>query len=310
MEICILLIKQILQLLLMVFMGYLIVRFHVLKDMDSRVLSAIVLYLIVPCVMINAFQVEFTKEKLQGLLLAFSASVLLLISLLFLTWAFRRIFHLTTVEWTSVYYSNSGNLIIPLITYILGEEWVLYASVFLSVQTIMLWTHCKNAFSHEDHIDWKKIFGNLNLISILVGILLFFLKIRFPEIIEGTLRSVGNMIGPLSMIITGMLIGNMNLKAVFSNKRLYLITFLRLIGYPLITIAILRFSRLASLMPEGKTILLVTFLALTTPSASTVTQMAQVYEDDGAYAGAINVMTTLLCIFTMPVLVFLYQVIL
>ena len=60
-------------------------------------------------------------------------------------------------------------------------------------------------------------------------------------------------------------------------------------------------------LPDGKMILLVTFLALLTPAASTVTQMAQVYGEDGEYAGAIGVITTLLCIFTMPVFVFLYQ---
>ena len=44
-----------------------------------------------------------------------------------------------------------------------------------------------------------------------------------------------------------------------------------------------------------------------TPSASTLTQMAQVYGKDADYASAINVVTTLLCIVTMPLMVALYQ---
>ncbi|RGY98441.1 AEC family transporter [Clostridium sp. AM58-1XD] len=309
MQISILLIKQILQLFFMVLMGYAVVKLHLLKDDDSKILSKLVLYLITPCVMINAFQVDFTKEKMNGLLLTFAAGILLQALLLFATWFLRSVFHLNVVEWTSVYYSNSGNLIIPLITYILGEDWVLYASGFLSVQMIMLWTHCKNAFSHEGKIDLKTIFGNINMISIFAGIILFFLKIRLPEVVNGTLHSVGNMIGPICMIVTGMLIGNMDLKAVFSNKRIYFITFLRLVAFPLAAIVILYASHLAALMPDGKTILLVTFLAVITPSASTITQMAQVYGDDAKYASAINVMTTLLCILTMPAIVFLYQLV-
>ena len=63
MQISILLMKQILELFLMIFMGYVIVKTGLLKDEDSKVISKIVLYLIIPCVIINAFQVEYTDDK-------------------------------------------------------------------------------------------------------------------------------------------------------------------------------------------------------------------------------------------------------
>ena len=66
-------------------------------------------------------------------------------------------------------------------------------------------------------------------------------------------------------------------------------------------------SSLASFAENGSQILLVTLLATITPSASTITQMAQVYGKDARYAGAINVITTLLCMITMPIMVYLYQ---
>ena len=69
----------------------------------------------------------------------------------------------------------------------------------------------------------------------------------------------------------------------------------------------LKLSGLAHLVPDGQTILLVSLLATCTPSASTITQMAQIYGTDADYASAINVVTTLLCIFTMPLMVALYQ---
>ena len=69
MDISVLLIEQIAQLFIMIFMGYLIVKMGLLKDTDSKVLSKIVLYLIVPCVIINAFQVDYTPDTINGLLL-------------------------------------------------------------------------------------------------------------------------------------------------------------------------------------------------------------------------------------------------
>ena len=309
MNISILLMQQIVQLFLMIFMGYLIVKTGLVRDDDSKVLSKIILYLIVPCVIINAFQVDYTKDTVKGLLIAFAASVMTQVILLVVISVAGKLLHLNEVEVASVYYSNSGNLIVPIVTFILGQEWVLYGCVFMSVQLVFLWTHCKKIISREASYDWKKIILNINMISIFIGVILFFTGIRLPEIIGNTLASVGTMIGPASMIVTGMLFAGMNLKQIFANKRVYFITFLRLIAVPLIALVLIKLSNLASFSADGNKIMLIVFLAIITPSASTVTQMCQVYGNDSRYASAINVMTTLLSIITMPVMVMLFQMI-
>lgn len=309
MNISILLMQQIVQLFLMIFMGYLIVKTGLVRDDDSKVLSKIILYLIVPCVIINAFQVDYTTDTVKGLLIAFAASVMTQVVLLIVISAAGKLLHLNEVEIASVYYSNSGNLIVPIVTFILGQEWVLYGCVFMSVQLVFLWTHCKKIISREASYDWKKIILNINMISIFIGVVLFFTKICLPEIIGNTLASVGTMIGPASMIVTGMLFAGMNLKQIFANKRVYFITFLRLIAVPLIALVLIKLSNLASFSADGNKIMLIVFLAIITPSASTVTQMCQVYGNDSKYASAINVMTTLLSIITMPVMVMLFQMI-
>lgn len=309
MNISILLMQQIVQLFLMIFMGYLIVKTGLVRDDDSKVLSKIILYLIVPCVIINAFQVDYTTDTVKGLLIAFAASVMTQVILLVVISVAGKLLHLNEAEVASVYYSNSGNLIVPIVTFILGQEWVLYGCVFMSVQLVFLWTHCKKIISREASYDWKKIILNINMLSIFIGVILFFTKIRLPEIIGNTLASVGTMIGPASMIVTGMLFAGMNLKQIFANKRVYFITFLRLIAVPLIALVLIKFSNLASFSADGNKIMLIVFLAIITPSASTVTQMCQVYGNDSRYASAINVMTTLLSIITMPVMVMLFQMI-
>ena len=94
MHISLLLMEQIIQLFLMIFMGFVIVKARLLKSEDSRVLSVIVLYLIVPCVIINAFQVDYTKDTVQGLLIALAASVLTQIVLLIVISVFGKLIHL------------------------------------------------------------------------------------------------------------------------------------------------------------------------------------------------------------------------
>ena len=307
MHISMLLMEQIVELFIMIFMGFAIVKAGIVKDEESKVLSKIVLYLVIPCVIVNAFQVDYTAQTVKGLMIAFVASVILQIILLIIVAVMGKVLSLNEVEVASVYYSNSGNLIVPIVTFILGKEWVLYGCVFMSVQLVFLWTHCKKIISRERSYDWKKIVLNINMISIAVGVVLFFTRIRLPEVIDNTIGAVGNMIGPASMIVTGMLFAGMNLKQIFVNKRVYFVSFLRMLVVPLIALVLIKGSRLADLSADAPKIMLIVFLAVITPSASTVTQMCQVYGNDSQYASAINVVTTLSAIITMPVMVLLFE---
>ena len=308
MHISLLLMNQIIQLFIMIFMGFIIVKAKLLKAEDSKILSVIVLYLIIPCVIINAFQVDYTPQTVKGLLIALVGSVMTQVILLIVVSILGRVFHLNEVEVASIYYSNSGNLIVPIVMFILGKEWVLYGCVFMSVQLVFIWTHCKKIISRESTYDWRKIVLNINMISIAIGIVLFLTRIHLPAIINNTLSAVGSMIGPASMIVTGMLFAGMDFKQIFANKRVYFVSFFRLIIVPVIALFLIKCSQLSTFSSNGNKLMLIVFLAIITPSASTVTQMCQVYENDSQYASAINVVTTLLAIVTMPLMVMLFQI--
>ncbi|MBV7273987.1 AEC family transporter [Clostridium sp. PL3] len=303
-----LLMKQIAELFLIMVMGFVLVKTNLLKAEESKSLSVVVLYLVMPCVIINAFQIKYTESIQKGLILAFTAAVLIHIVLLILVKILEKIFHLDAVEKASMMYSNAGNLIIPIVTSILGKEWVIYSSAFISVQLILLWTHGRMMLCEERKIDLKRIFLNINIITIFFGILLFVTRLQLPDIIIKTLESVSVMIGPISMVVVGMLIGNMSFKQIFAYKRIYIVTFLKMIVCPVIILLLLKYSGIANLSSNGKMILLISLLATITPSASAVTQMAQIYEKNGEYASVINVVTTIVCIITMPIIVWLYQI--
>lgn len=87
---------------------------------------------------------------------------------------------------------------------------------------------------------------------------------------------------------------------------MWLVAALRLVVVPLAGIAFLKFSGIAGLVADGQSILLITLLATAAPSASTIVQLAQVYDQDPHHASAINVLTTLLCIASIPFMTMLY----
>ena len=71
----------------------------------------------------------------------------------------------------------------------------------------------------EEKLEWKKIFLNVNIISIIAGIVLFLFRIKLPAGVQDVLGMMNNMIGPLGMLLAGMAIAEVPLKSIFTKKR-------------------------------------------------------------------------------------------
>lgn len=288
-------------------MGFALVRSGLMKSRDSWGLSIASLYVISPCMIITAFQVDMTQEVQQGFLLALGAALVVQLLYMLLGWAFGKLLHLDAIEKASAIYSNCGNLIIPLVLMMLGQDMVIYCTAYMVFQTFFLWSHGKNLIMGSGKTDWRRILLGVNMIGVYVGLVLFITGWRLPGPVYNAASSVGQMIGPAAMLITGMLMGGMDFKEFRSYKRLPIPVILRLVVFPLAALALLKFSNIAALAPNGEMVLLITLLAAAAPSASNINQMAQIYDRDAGYASSINVVTILCCIVTMPLLVALYQ---
>ena len=302
--------KKILSLFLVMALGIVLVRCGIVRSQDSKVLSMISLYLVMPCVIISSFQVEYQPEILNGLLLALAASALLHLVLIVVVGILGKVLKLDGVEETSLIYSNAGNLIIPIVTAILGKEWVIYTSAFLSVQLFLLWSHAKMKLCGEKGIDLKKILTNINMIAIAAGALLYWFRVVLPAPLQNTMSTVGNMMGPMGMLLAGMAIAEKPLREVFCTRRNYLPTVLRLVVCPLVVLVLLWVCHASSWVTDGKNILMTVYLAAITPACATVTSMAQLYDRDAAHSSALYVLTTLLSIVSMPVMIGLFDLLL
>jgi len=305
--VAVLLIRKIVQLFLIMVFGYILVKAHILKAEESVVLSKLSIYLITPCVILNSFQVDFTPDIQDGLILGFVMATALLTFLVLVGKVCEKTFSMNEIEKASVIYSNSINLTVPIVAYVLGEEWVIYTSSFMSVQLIFLWSHCVSLFAGKGNMNLKKMLFNPNMIAIFLGLLMLVSGLRPPLIINETLSSVGEMLGPASMLITGMVVAKTDLKEMICRKRIYLVMLMRMIASPLVVLLLIKAVQGYIEIANADKILLIIFLAVMAPSASIITQFSQLYEKDAEYAGAINILTTLSCIVTMPIFVFLYE---
>ncbi|MEF9945735.1 MAG: AEC family transporter [Lachnospiraceae bacterium] len=307
MEISILLAQNIISMFLMGIIGYIVVKIGLLKGEDSKPLSSFTVYVFCPCMMISSFQIDYTTDKMRGLLLAAAAAVVVHILFILGTNVLGKCFHFNPTEKASLIYSNAGNIIIPLVYAVLGKEWVFYSLAYIFVQNILIWTHGKLMISGIREKSIRKIICNPNIVAMMVGLSLFVLRLRLPSVLGKCIEGMGNMIGPASMLVIGMLFAKVDVKWIFRQKRIYLICFLRLVFFPAIIVLLIWGSGITSIHPDAFYILMVVLLASSAPVAAMVTQIAQVYGGDAKYASVINAMTVLFCTITMPVIVFFYE---
>lgn len=308
MELSFLLMQQIVSMVMMGLAGYILGKSRLVTAEQSRVLSCVCVYLVVPCCLITSFSSKRDLSKLSGLALGLMCGVL--IHLLYLAVnkvVFRGRLALTREEQASVIYNNAGNLIMPMVQSILGLEYVLYTSPYMLVQNLLMWTHGQKLMGGEQKLSVRKIVTNPAMMGIEIGMLLFVTGIPLPATLRSAMESLGGCIAPLSMVVTGILMSSLDLKQAFCQARIYWVSAIRLLVLPLLSMVVLVAVNRVWPHADATNILTVSLLCAIGPSASTITQQAQLYRNPNAgYVSSINVLTTIACAVTMPIMTMLF----
>ena len=301
------LLQQIAQLFIIIFLGWAIVKAGILKSEDSKTLSMVLLYIITPCVILNAFQIERTVDTVRMMELSLLSAVILSVLSIVLGGLLAKPFRLDIVETASVMYPNCTNMVIPLVIGAFGEDWVIYVTCYSMVQTILVWTHARILISGKRKISLRDLVCNVNILAIMLGLFLFVFQLRLPGVIQSAFSMAGYTIGPVAMLIIGMLMAGIDMQRLRSYRQIWKPVLLRLIVLPVILVCVAKYSGLAALAPHGETLIIISLLSVIAPSANIVPQFSQMFGRDALYASLINTVTMLLCIITMPLMITLFQ---
>ena len=293
--------------MLFVIVGFILVRIHLLKVEDSQPLSTLMVYIMQPCLIINAFQIEITPERLHNYLIAIVFSSSAFILWILLTLILRKPLKLSPVVQATLAYPNVGNLILPVVSMVLGNEMVFYASAAQIPMNILFWTHGAIILQDSKKINWKKIFLNPNLIAVTIGLFLLVTRLKLPEVIATTITGFSNAVASVSMLMVGIVIAKSDLLDLVRFKKTYLVIFARQILCPLAVMLVLFLTGIPGRHPQIIPILTTSFIGLCAPPASSVSQVAILYDECPEEATRYNVMGMVFCVVTIPVMVACFQ---
>ena len=301
-----LLIQQVLIMFLLAAVGYICFRTKKITMEGCRTISNILIYLSLPCVIINSFLVEFSTEKLLGLVYSSLAAALVMVVSIIIS---KLFFGKDAVLNFASAFSNPGFFGIPLIVATLSDGAVFYVAAFIAFVNLLQWSYgvalLTTGNTNTGKTSWKellpspkRLFTAPFMIATIIGLFFFLTRIPMPDLIHKGIQYISGLNTPLAMFTIGIYLAQTNPAKMFRKPKLYLLSAVRLFIIPLLSMAVL--FLLPAEFAELKMALLIVAAC---PTGSNVAVYAQLYDSDYTYAVETVIISTLLSIITIPLIV-------
>lgn len=301
-------------LFLLMICGYLCRKFGVIDNTASKNLSKLIICVGQPMMIIGALNnADYTEENLELALyttiISFAIHIVVGIIAFFICRKMKNVNHAKLIEFGLIF-TNCGFLGFPVLDSIFGDGKGSFMGAFYVIAFhIFLWTWGIAILARKrDDIKLtpKKALLNYGTVPCAIGILLYLLKPVFvlPDSFGKFFSYLGGLCTPISVLITGGLLATVSLVSMFKNIKLYVVSFLKLLVFP---VAVCFLTKLCGLS-DIYVILATVMVGL--PCASTVTMLAELHDIEPGYASQLVGITSLLTTATLPCVVFVANFIL
>ena len=298
-------IEQVLVLFLVILVGFIAKKRGMINDEVSQKLSGLLLYVTMPFMIIVSFHVEFSVQMLRDagivFILGIAAHVFSIILGKLLFYKFPG--NINRIMRFAAVFSNCAFMGFPVIDGLFGRDGIFFASMYIAVFHIFIWTYGIGLFTGGfDFRDAKKMLKSLinpGIVSVAAGLVVFVFQIKLPDPLFQALDMVGGMTTPISMMVVGALLADADFKKVMFKWHLYYGVLVRLLLIPLLVFLVLRLFAIPPML------LGITVVLTAMPVAVNTAIFAEKYGGDAALASQYIVLSTALSIITIPAIILL-----
>lgn len=277
-------------LFVMIGVGFLLRRIHVVDGRGQKVLTDLVLDVVLPCNIAVSFLTdnpgELASDCLTVLLISIGIQIL---SMIYGKFCFpkesedRR----RNLAYAMIC-SNAGFLGIAITESVFGTSGLMLTSIYLIPQRIMMWSEGLAIYSgvSDAKATAKKVLTHPCVIACEIGLVLMVTGFRPPELLLTPVQTLARCNTPLSMMVIGMILGEIDLRNLF-DRSVAVFSVHRLVLMPLLVYLVCRLLSIDSLV-TGVSVLLAAM-----PAGATTTMLSAKYDRDPQYATKLVVFTTL-----------------
>ncbi len=290
---------SIIALFFMILVGIYGQRRKIITENINKGLVNILIQIALPCMILSSFLHTFDnaiKENVvKTIYYSLGAYILMGAVSYLLLWPVKKdkklILHFANV------FVNTGYVGFPILNSMYGPEGVVYGSIFNMFFVLFIWTYGIILFKGRLRLgelkqELKKALLNPSILAGFAGLLIMFLNIKIPGVIIVASRGIGNLTGPLSMMIIGYILSKVNIKIYVRDWTVYYGAIIKLIIIPMIIYSI-------ALLIGNSSIAINTVIIMSALPASAMTSiLADAFDREKEYAAFVVSMTTLLSLFT------------
>ena len=294
---------SLIKIFILILPGLLFRKKDIISDAQNSGLSSIVVNLTWPCLVIDAMQIPFDSQVMTD-----SARITVVTLIIFAVLAIASIplVKMLRVSKTKQYlimfmflFGNTGFIGLPVIKPLYGSDALFYAAIVEVINDILLFTVgimlIQLSAGAKLRMDPKQIISP-GLIGVFIGLILFLLNIRLPDVIAQPIAMVGDATTPLTMFVIGGQLAALRFRDIACDWKVYGVIFMRLLVIPLIALGIVRLC-----MGEFTLLEKVIVISFAMPAAAASAIFSKQYKGEEAFATKSVLMTTVCSILTIPV---------
>lgn len=285
--------------------GFILSKVKAIKTDVLPAFSKVLMYVCQPCLTLYTFNdVEYSWPLFKQMLLfllAITVVQLIMMGAFYLAFLKKQEdvrYRIYTVAST---FGNCAFFGVPILESLLpGTNATVFSNMYFVSMSLLGWTVACAVITHDKkYISVKKIVFNPAVIIMAVALPLFVFGIKLPTKLYGAVSLMGKMTTPLCMLIMGIRLGSMSVKAIFSGKLQYFIVFVKQMVFPLLALGA------AYLIPWDTYIRQAMYIMACCPVASVILNFAELLGEGQEEAADMLLLGTIFSVVTMPVMLLL-----
>ena len=294
--------KQVLVLFSFAAIGFYLAVSKKIKTEHTPILSSLLVNVLLPFNVFKTFSQNFTKDYVLDNYELLIYSSLVILSLTIIMHFVAKLFDKRRYEQNICEYSliipNYGYMGYPMAEAIGGATGLLNAMVFGFPISFYTYTvgYCNLS---KMKITFRKLFNPV-MVSMLLGAIFGFSGVKIPYLLSDLFGKASACMGPVSMLLVGMVVSEFNFKELLSMKRVYIITALRLVIIPVLIGLIL--------MPFNKTAMEVAVITFAMPCGLNTIIFPRLVGEDCRIGAGLALLSNILACVTIPLVLALFNI--
>ena len=282
--------------------GFIVAKSGKIKTEHTPLLSGLLVYVIAPLYVFETFSKNFTLKYISGNyeIILWSLGIVLFLGtvMAFMSKLFDKRKYERDVYEYSLIVPNSGYMGYPMAEAVLGSAGLLNTMIFCLPLSIYIYTIGYSKLT-KSGLSFRKIF-NPSMIAMLLGAFAGLFEIPIPSVAYSIMSKAGACMGPISMLLAGIVVSEFNFKELLSEKKIYIVTALRLFIIPVL-IGIIT-------APFSKTVMEVAVLIYAMPCGLNTIVFPRLVDEDCRLGAGFALLSNILACLSIPIVLSLFSI--